>query len=117
MFTQPQLRTFAPEFQSVCSLLRYCTCARLFTSTVSVGVPTTVIVQVSVSAPGAAPPAAGKTGNTLKANTAPVTAVNETASVVFGADSASDPPNYSHWIASSTLQNADRLKFFLDPIR
>jgi hypothetical protein len=44
--------------------------------------------QVSVSADGAAPPAAGKIGNTLKANTAPVTAVNETASVVFGADSA-----------------------------
>ncbi len=49
----------------------------------------TVIVQVSVSAPGAAPPAVGKIGNTLKANTAPVTAVNETASVVLGADSAS----------------------------
>ncbi len=51
--------------------------------------PAEPIVQVSVSAPGAAPPAAGKIGNTLKANTAPVTAVNETASVVLAAVSAS----------------------------
>ncbi len=43
----------------------------------------------TVPIPGAAPPAVGKIGKTLKVNTAPVMAVNETASVVLGAVSAS----------------------------
>ena len=44
---------------------------------------------MSVSAPGAAPPAVGKIGNTVKAKTAPVIAVKETLSGVLGAVSAS----------------------------
>lgn len=45
-------------------------------------------VHESVCADGAVPPTDGKTGSTLHVNTAPVTAVNETASVELGADSA-----------------------------
>lgn len=41
----------------------------------------------TVCASGADPPTAGNTGMTLNAKTAPETAVNETANVVFGADS------------------------------
>jgi hypothetical protein len=87
---------------------------------VSAGVPTTVSAQVSVCAPGAAPPIVGNTGNTLQVNTAPVVAVNETAKVVFGAlshavhiASNSDeatPQSASHSISkvqrSSTCLNA-----------
>ncbi len=69
----------------VSSLLPFVRC---YAENVSAGVPTTVSAQVSVCAPGAAPPIDGNTGRTLQANTAPVAAVKETARVVFGAESA-----------------------------
>jgi hypothetical protein len=48
----------------------------------------TVNAHVSVSAPGAAPPADGKIGKTVKVKTAPVAAVKETATGVFALFSA-----------------------------